>query len=83
MIVAAVLPLMLALLIILAWGLLRMARGNGTLDIETKTVAIPPKIEFHIKYTPRDRPPERDSVEPPGTPALPDKAEAGSGGDEA
>lgn len=82
-IVAVFLASMLVPLIVLAWGLVGMAKGNGRLVIEVETAAIPPKIKFHIRYTPRDLPPERDSVEPPGTPALPDKAEAGSGGDAA
>jgi hypothetical protein len=56
-IVAVVLLLMLALLIAMTWGLMGMAKGNGKLVIKTKTAAIPPKIEFHIEYTPPDRPP--------------------------
>ena len=56
-IVAVFLLLMLALLIILAWGLMGMAKGNGKLVIKTTTAAIPPKIVFHIEYTPPDRPP--------------------------
>lgn len=76
-IVAVVLLLMLALLIILTWGLMGMAKGNGKLDINIETAAIPPKIKFHVEYTPPDRPPA-------GTPqALPGKgypAEPGSGG---
>ena len=79
MIVAAVLPLMLVLLIVLAWGLTRMAKGNGNLVVKIETAAIPPKIKFHFEYTPRDRPPSGGSaVESPG-PALPSKAEPGSG----
>jgi hypothetical protein len=78
-IVAAVLPLMLVLLIILAWGLMGMAKGNGKLVIKTKTAVIPPKIEFFIEYTSHDRPPSGGNpIESPGT-ALPAKAEPGSG----
>ena len=77
-IVAAFLPLVLALLIILAWGLMGMAKGNGKLVIKIETAAIPPKIKFHIEYTPPDRPPV-------GSPdALPGKGgpvSSGSGGD--
>jgi hypothetical protein len=81
-IVAAVLPLMLVLLIVLAWGLMGMAKGNGRLVVKIETAAIPPKIKFHFDYTSPDRPPSGGSaVESPGTPALPSKAEAGTGGD--
>jgi hypothetical protein len=77
-IVAVFLLLMLALLIILAWGLMGMAKGNGKLVIKTTTAAIPPKIQFHIEYTPPDPPPV-------GSPdALPGKGgpvSSGSGGD--
>ena len=76
--VAAILPLMLVLLIVLAWGLMGMAKGNGKLVIKIETAAIPPKIKFHIEYTSPDRPPA-------GTPeALPSGGGpevTGSGGD--
>jgi hypothetical protein len=81
LIVAVVLPLMLVLLIVLAWVLMGMAKGNGRLIVKIETAAIPPKIKFHFDYTSPDRPPEREAVESPGTPALPSKAEAGTGGD--
>jgi hypothetical protein len=77
--VAAILPLLLVLLIILAWGLMGMAKGNGKLVIKVNTVAIPPKIEFHIEYTSPDRRPDTEAVESPGTSALPGKADPGSG----
>jgi hypothetical protein len=77
-IVAVFLLLMLALLIVLAWGLMRMAKGNGKLIIKTTTAAIPPKIEFHIEYTPPDRPPgdSPDALSGKGDPVI-----SGSGGD--
>jgi hypothetical protein len=72
--VAAVLLLMLALLIVLAWGLMGMAKGNGRLVINVETAAIPPKIKFHIEYTSPDRPlegiPELPSSGPPPDPGL-------------
>jgi hypothetical protein len=75
LIVAVTLTLILALLIILAWGLMGMAKGNGKLVINTKTAAIPPKIEFYIEYTPPDSPPagspdELTSGEDPPEPGL-------------
>jgi hypothetical protein len=96
-IVAVFLLLVLALLIALTWGLMGMAKGNGKLVIKTTTAAIPPKIVFHIEYTPPDRPPVgspdapfngADSPEelssgedPPELPGGQDPEEPGSGGD--
>ena len=77
-IVAAVLPLMLVLLIVLAWGLMGMAKGNGRLVVKIETAAIPPKIKFHIEYTPPDRPPVGS---PDALPGKGDPVTSGSGGD--
>lgn len=76
--VAVFLLLMLALLIVLAWGLMGMAKGNGKLVIKTTTAAIPPKIEFHIEYTPPDHPPVGS---PDALPVKGDPEVTGSGGD--
>jgi hypothetical protein len=77
-------------------GLIGMAKGNGKLVIKTTTAAIPPKIVFHIEYTPPDRPPigsldapfnDADSPkklpsgeDPPELPRGQDPEEPGTGG---
>jgi hypothetical protein len=72
---------MLVLLIALTWGLMGMVKDNGKLVIKIETAAIPPKIKFHIEYTPPDHPPSGGNpVESPST-ALPSEAEARPGGD--
>lgn len=56
MIVAVILLSGLALLSLLALGLVGMAiKSNGKLVFDSKTVAIPPKLIFHVEYCPSDR----------------------------
>ena len=78
LVVAAVLPLMLVLLIVLAWGLMGMAKGNGRLVVKIETAAIPPKIKFHFDYTSPDHPPVGS---PDALPGKGDPEVTGSGGD--
>jgi hypothetical protein len=83
MVVAVILLSSLVVLGLLVLGILGIAsKTRSQLDIETKAVAIPfIKIDFHVKYTPPDRPPSGgNQVESPGT-ALPAKAEPRIGGD--
>jgi hypothetical protein len=55
MIVAVTLLAILALLSLLALGLIGMAiKSSGKLVIDSITVAIPPKVSFHVEYRPPD-----------------------------
>ena len=93
MIVAVILLSVLALLCLLALGLVGMTiKSNGRLVIDSTTAAIPPKLTFHVEYRPPDQPAlptgaaenqlsGKDSAESSGTAALPPNAESRPGGD--